>query len=61
MFSRRDVERRQWVPLARALRDAPDASFRGTLRLLFSREARKALDELAGAQWPMKHLTLIIA
>ncbi len=60
-FSRHDVEPRKWLPLARALRDAPANSLRGRMRSLFSGEERKALNELAGAQWPMKYLTLTVA
>lgn len=61
MFSRHDVERQKWIPLARALRDAPVGSLRETLRSLFPKDAQQALDELAGAQWPMNYLTLSVA
>lgn len=61
MFSRHDVDRRNWIPLAQALRAAPKGSFGARLRSLLSDEERKALDELAEAEWPMKHLTLTLA
>jgi hypothetical protein len=61
MFSRHDVERRKWIPLARALRIAPKASVRGTLYSILPEGDRKAVDELAGAEWPMPYLTLSIA
>ena len=61
MFSRHDVERRKWIPLARALRDAPRGSLRGTLYAILPEGDRKAVDELAAAEWPLQHLTLAIA
>jgi len=61
MFSRHDVPRNKWVPLAKALRDAAAGSDAARLRASFSSDQRRSLDELAGAEWPMNHLLLDVA
>ncbi len=61
MFSRHDVPSQKWVPLAQAIRDAPEASFEARLRLQFSDDERAALTELAESEWPIKYLVLTLA
>ena len=61
LFSRHDVDRDKWIPLARTLRDSPLDTFAGRLKARFSPGQRKSLDDLAKAEWPEKHLTLDLA
>jgi len=61
MFSRHDVPRNKWVPLAKALRDAAAGSDAARLRASFSSDQGRSLNELAGAEWPMNHLVLDVA
>ena len=61
MFSRHDVPRNKWVPLAKALRDAPDDSEAARLGASFSSDQRRSRGELAGAEWPMNYLVLDVA
>jgi hypothetical protein len=61
MFSRHDVPRNKWVPLAKALRDAATGTDAARLRGSFSSDQRRSLNELAGAEWPMNHLLLDVA
>jgi hypothetical protein len=61
MFSRHDVDRPKWIPLARALRDAPQAGFPGALFHLLPEGDRRAVEALAGAERPMPHLTWAVA
>jgi hypothetical protein len=61
MFSRHDVPRNKWVPLARALRDAPEGTEAARLRASFSKGQRGSLGELAGAEWPMDYLLVDVA
>lgn len=61
MFSRHDIPRNKWIPLARALREAPEGAEAARLRNSFSKYQRKSLDELAGAEWPMNHLLIDVA
>lgn len=61
LFSRHDVHRQKWVSFARALRDAPVESAGARLVGRFTEDQRKALDELAVADWPMDYLTVAVA
>ncbi|MBK1878716.1 glycoside hydrolase [Pelagicoccus mobilis] len=61
MFSKHDVPRSKWVPLAKALNGASESSFRGKLRAQFSDEQRSALAELAGSDWPANYLLPLVA
>ncbi|MCP5518700.1 MAG: hypothetical protein H7A45_15770 [Verrucomicrobiales bacterium] len=61
LFSRHDVPRKQWVAFAKALRGAAPESSGGRLVASFTDEARGALQELAAAEWPMDHLTVVVA
>ena len=60
-FSRHDVNRSQWIPLARAILGAEASSFAGRMRASFSAEQKMALNELAKSEWPMKYLTITVA
>jgi len=61
MFSRHDVPRNKWIPLARALRDTPEGTEAARLRASLSKGRRKSLDELAVAEWPMNYLLIDVA
>ncbi len=61
LFSRHDIARSKWVPFARALRSAPPESIGGKLVRGFADDQRRALQELAAAEWPMDYLTLSLA
>lgn len=61
MFSKHDVPRQKWVPLAKALSNAPEGSFKAKIRSTFSEEQRNALKELAGVEWPQAYLTVSVA
>lgn len=61
LFSKHDVPRNKWVPFAKALRDAAPESFGGRVVKLLSENQRRALEELAAAEWPMDHLTVTLA
>jgi hypothetical protein len=57
LFSKHDVPRNKWVPFAKALRSAAPESFGGKLVKLLPEDQRRALQELAAAEWPMDYLT----
>ncbi|MGH9340144.1 MAG: glycoside hydrolase [Acidobacteriota bacterium] len=61
LFSRHDVPRANWLEFARALQEAPGESLRNRIVKLFTGDQRRALRELAEAEWPMRHLTVDVA
>ncbi len=61
LFSRHDIPRNRWIPFAQALNQARPDSLGGRLTGGFTADQRRALTELAQADWPMKHLTLGVA
>lgn len=60
-FSRHDINRRNWIPFAKALLDAPPDTYGGRLRSSFTPEELKALSELSTADFAMKYLTISVA
>jgi len=61
LFSRHDVDRKQWPAFAKALLDSPTNTFATRLREQFSASQLKALKELAVAQTGENWLTLDVA
>lgn len=61
LFSRHDIARDKWVPFASALRSAAPESFAGRLVHGLGSDQRRALQELAAAEWPMDYLTVSLA
>lgn len=61
LFSRHDVDRRQWKAAARELWVAPPNSFCGRLVSRFSEAEKKNLQDLAQAAWPDDYLTSSVA
>ncbi len=61
MFSRHDVDRARWIPLAHAVRDAPSGSTRARLRSRFTDEEEQALQALANAEYPERPLVTVVA
>jgi hypothetical protein len=61
LFSRHDVDRSRWIAFARKLRDAPAESFAGRMVARFTTPRRRALRELAEAEWPMDYLATDVA
>lgn len=61
LFCRHDVPTDRWVAFARVLVDAPSESIGDRIARLFTDDQRAALHELAGAEWPMRHLTVNVA
>jgi hypothetical protein len=60
-FSKHDVRRGKWKEFAVALRDAPAGSTLGHLVARFTSEERKAVEELATAEWPADYLRTQVA
>ena len=60
-FSRHDVDRRNWIPFAKALSAAAGDSYGYRLRSSFSSDEQKALGDLAAAEFPLKYLTISVA
>ncbi|MDA7633004.1 glycoside hydrolase [bacterium] len=60
-FSRHDVDRRHWIPFAKALSRASGGSYGTSLRSSFSSDEQKVLSELAAAEFPLKYLTIGVA
>lgn len=61
LFSRHDVDRKQWRAFARTLCDGQPGTFCGRLLARFSDAQRKNLDQLANSQWAENYLTLEVA
>jgi Glycosyl hydrolases related to GH101 family, GH129 len=61
LISRHDLDRAKWTPFCRALRDAPAESLAGHVFARFTEDQRKAVREMAEADFPMNHLTTQIA
>lgn len=61
MFSKHDVPRAKWVPLAKALQSAAAGTEKAKIREQFSKDQQGALKELAAADWPMGYLTIAVA
>lgn len=61
LFSKHDVLRQKWGPLAKALNNAPRGSFKAKIRAQFTDDQRNALEELASADWPIAFLTITVA
>lgn len=61
LFSRHDIDRKQWIPFARALRDSPTNTFGIQVLGQFSAAQRKSLNLLANAQAAENWLTLDVA
>lgn len=60
-FSKHDVARGKWLPFAKLLKNAAQGTIGGRLVASFSEDQRRALQELAGADWPMDYLTSSVA
>lgn len=61
LFSRHDVRPGQWVAWAKAMQAAAPETFGGSVVQAFSDEQRRALKELAAAEYAMDYLTLAVA
>jgi hypothetical protein len=61
LFSRHDVERQKWVPLARWLRGVETGTLGEKVMKRFNESQRQALEQLAGAEQPGDFLTSEVA
>ncbi|HEV2693101.1 MAG TPA: glycoside hydrolase, partial [Verrucomicrobiae bacterium] len=61
LFSRHDVDRKQWPAFAKALRDSVPDTFLARLRTEFSAAQTKSLNQLAMAEFGENWLTLDVA
>lgn len=60
-FSRHDVPRARWIPVAKALHGARAPSPIAALVRTWTPEAREALKQLAQSEWPQAYLTRQVA
>ncbi len=61
VFSRHDVATKNWIKFAEALRKSPEGSIGRQIVAQFTESQLSGLNELAEAEWPMRHLVTEVA